>query len=134
MSTISHFSLLCFFYYYHLFTLRCLFYLACLCNELLLFKHLYFELIMFFFVNEVMDICHSIHDSTNNGDDMCLVDSATTHTILRSDKYFSNLSRMKANVNTISGTANLIEGSGRAIILMPRGTKIIIDDALLSTK
>ena len=81
-----------------------------------------------------MDICHSIHDSTNNGDDMCLVDSATTHTILRSDKYFSNLSRMKANVNTISGTANLIEGSGRAIILMPRGTKIIIDDALLSTK
>ena len=37
-------------------------------------------------------------------------------------------------MNTISGSAKLIEGSGRANILLPGGTKIHIDDALYSTK
>ena len=36
--------------------------------------------------------------------------------------------------NTISDSAKLIEGSGRANILLPGGTKIHIDDALYSTK
>ena len=35
-------------------------------------------------------------------------------------------------MNTISGSAKLIEGSGRANILLPGGTKIHIDDALYS--
>ncbi|KAG4192625.1 hypothetical protein ERO13_A07G173700v2 [Gossypium hirsutum] len=39
-----------------------------------------------------------------------------------------------AHVNTISGSSKLIEGSGRAIILLPKGTKFIIDDVLYSTK
>ncbi|KAB2044514.1 hypothetical protein ES319_D01G096000v1, partial [Gossypium barbadense] len=39
-----------------------------------------------------------------------------------------------AHVNTISGSSKLIEGSGRAIILLPKGTKFVIDDALYSTK
>ncbi|TYH06032.1 hypothetical protein ES288_A08G126000v1, partial [Gossypium darwinii] len=39
-----------------------------------------------------------------------------------------------AHVNTISGNSKLIEGSGRAIILLPKYTKFIIDDALYSTK
>ncbi|TYG98680.1 hypothetical protein ES288_A10G136700v1, partial [Gossypium darwinii] len=39
-----------------------------------------------------------------------------------------------AHVNTILGSSKLIEGSGRAIILLPKGTKFIIDDALYSTK
>ena len=37
-------------------------------------------------------------------------------------------------MNTISGSEKLIEGSGRANILLPGGTKIHIDDALYSTK
>ena len=36
--------------------------------------------------------------------------------------------------NTISGNTKLIEGSGRANILLPRETKFIIEDALFSTK
>ena len=56
--------------------------------------------------------------------DICLADSATTHTILRNQKYFLNLTLLKANVNTISGPADLIEGSGRAMILLPNNTKI----------
>ncbi|KAB2062525.1 hypothetical protein ES319_A10G158400v1, partial [Gossypium barbadense] len=39
-----------------------------------------------------------------------------------------------AHVNTISGSSKLIEGSGRAIILLPKYTKFIIDNALYSTK
>ncbi|TYJ26271.1 hypothetical protein E1A91_A07G108400v1 [Gossypium mustelinum] len=65
---------------------------------------------------------------------MCLTDSATTHTILKDKKYFSHLTMSNAHVNTISGSSKLIEGSGRAIILLPKGTKFIIDDALYSTK
>ncbi|KAK8264478.1 hypothetical protein V6Z11_D12G110700 [Gossypium hirsutum] len=39
-----------------------------------------------------------------------------------------------AHVNTISGSSKLIEGSGRAIILLPKGTKFDIDDVLYSIK
>jgi hypothetical protein len=36
----------------------------------------------------------------------------------------------ETNIHTISDTSNLIEGSGRACILLPKGTKLMIDDAL----
>jgi hypothetical protein len=60
------------------------------------------------------------------GENLCLVDSCTTHTILRDKKYFQNLILNKANVNTISGLSNLIESSGRANIILPKGTKFCI--------
>ena len=41
----------------------------------------------------------------------CLVDSATTYTILKDKKYFQNLIFTKAKVNTIFGSSNIIEGS-----------------------
>ncbi|TYJ27310.1 hypothetical protein E1A91_A07G177600v1, partial [Gossypium mustelinum] len=39
-----------------------------------------------------------------------------------------------AYVNTISGSSKLIECFRRAIILLPKGTKFVINDALYSTK
>ncbi|KAB1670230.1 hypothetical protein E1A91_A03G095200v1, partial [Gossypium mustelinum] len=39
-----------------------------------------------------------------------------------------------AHINTISISSKLIEGSGRAILLLPKGTKFVIDDDLFSTK
>jgi GAG-pre-integrase domain len=66
--------------------------------------------------------------------DECLVDSGTTNTILKSNKYFSQLSHAEADVNIIFGISNLIEGSGRAYILLPEGTKLIINDTLYSSK
>ncbi|TYJ39554.1 hypothetical protein E1A91_A04G077500v1, partial [Gossypium mustelinum] len=39
-----------------------------------------------------------------------------------------------AHINTISSSSKLIEGFERAIILLPKGTKFFIDDALFSTK
>ncbi|CAN1247782.1 hypothetical protein LINPERPRIM_LOCUS6489 [Linum perenne] len=65
---------------------------------------------------------------------MCIIDSASTHTIFKDKKYFSYLVMREANVSTISGSTNLIEGSGRANVLLHRGTKMNIEDALYSTK
>ena len=63
-------------------------------------------------------------------EDFCLANSATTHTILKDKRHFQSLILCKSNVNTISGSSNLIEGSKRAIIMLPRDTKLCIDDVL----
>ena len=78
-----------------------------------------------------MDIFHSrnCHILKEN---ICLVHSATTHTILKNEKYFTYFQKRSGNVNTISGSTNIIEGSGRAYLLLPGGTKFVIDDALFS--
>jgi hypothetical protein len=68
------------------------------------------------------------------GEDLCLADSCTTHTILRDKKYFQYLILNKVSINIISGSLNLIEDSGRANIILPKGTKLCIDDALYSSK
>ena len=66
--------------------------------------------------------------------DACLVDCSTTHTILHDKKYFSNLTLVPFNVQTISSLVDLIKGSERATIVLPDGTKFQIDDALYSNK
>ena len=53
-------------------------------------------------------------DAMISKENPCLVDSGTTNTILKSKKYFSQLHLGETNIYTISGTGNLIEGSGRA--------------------
>ena len=66
--------------------------------------------------------------------DACLADCATTHMILRDKKYFSNFTLAQSNVHTISGRVNLIKGSGKATIILPKGIKLKIEDALYSNK
>ena len=73
-------------------------------------------------------------DAVISKEDSCLVDSRTTNTILKSKKYFSQLHLGETNIHTISGTSNLIEGSEGACILLPKGTKLIIHDALYSSR
>ena len=69
-----------------------------------------------------------------NDDDICLAAYATTHTILREKTDFLNLIVTNASVSTISCTSYLIEGSGRANIMLPNGTRFHINDALYSSK
>ena len=64
-------------------------------------------------------------------EELCLVDSATTNTILREIKYFQTLTKSKGKVTTIVGRDAVIVGSGRAIIILPMGTQLVIEDALL---
>ena len=81
-----------------------------------------------------MDLCVGSLGSKINGGEICLANIATTHTILRDEKYFSHITLVEANVNTISGPADLINGSGRATIMLPCGTIFHINDALYSIK
>ncbi|KAL4038648.1 hypothetical protein IC575_002271 [Cucumis melo] len=81
-----------------------------------------------------MDISHILVDSKMNNEDLCLADSATTHTIHKSKKYFSTLTMLEANVNTISGSTSLIEGFGRVNLILPKGIKFTISNALFSSK
>ena len=66
--------------------------------------------------------------------DACLANCATTQTILRDKKYFSNFTLAQSNVHTISGLVNLIKGFGKATIILPKDTKLQIEDALYSNK
>ena len=66
--------------------------------------------------------------------DACLANCAITHTILRYKKYFSNFTLAQFNVHTISGPVDLIKGSGRATIIIPKDTKFQIEDALYYNK
>ena len=68
-----------------------------------------------------------------NCKELCLADSATTHTILKDKKYFSQLTLVDANVDTISGL-DLIKGSRRLNIMLSGGTTFIINDALFSSR
>ena len=69
-----------------------------------------------------------------NEDDVCLADCATTHTILWDKRYFLELALIKANVSTISGTTNLVEGFRKTNIMLPNWTRLHINDALYSSK
>lgn len=74
---------------------------------------------IYLFLYEGMNMDHGCPQLKKDGEDICLADSATTHTILRDRKYFSNLISTRANVTTISGPADLIDGSGEAQIMLP---------------
>ena len=94
-----------------------------------------FTIIYFIYVIlKNMDNPQIMFGSKTNHEDICVVDSGTTHAIFKDQKYFSYLHKEKANVSTISGNISLIEGSGRAIIFLSKGTKLIIDNALFSSK
>ncbi|KAM2544624.1 hypothetical protein TB1_016290 [Malus domestica] len=64
----------------------------------------------------------------------CLADSATTHTVLRERIYFTNFVPKNAHLTTLSGPSNLIEGYGKARIMLSNGTILTIVEALYSPR
>ena len=64
-------------------------------------------------------------------EEMCLVDSCTTNTILEEVKFFQTLTKREGQVLTIAGRDAMIVCSGRATIILPMGTQIHIQEALL---
>ena len=68
----------------------------------------------------------------SSGEVSCLADSATTLTILSERHYFTNLISKKALLTTLSGPSNLIEGYGKAHIMLSNGTILTINEALYS--
>ena len=53
-----------------------------------------------------------------------LADSATMHAILCERHYFTNFVHKNAPLTTRSGSSNLIEGYGKAYIMLSNGTKL----------
>ena len=82
----------------------------------------------------VISEIHVLFGLKMNEDDVWLTDCATTHTILQDKIYFLELTLIKANVSTIFGITNLVEGSGRTNIMVPNGTRFHINDALYYSK
>ncbi|KAK6153158.1 hypothetical protein DH2020_012797 [Rehmannia glutinosa] len=66
--------------------------------------------------------------------DYCLLDSATTHSILTNKVYFSSVKLCKAQVTTISGPIEIIDGSGNATLMLLNGAILQIENALLSSR
>src|SRR6185437_11778335 len=64
-------------------------------------------------------------------EELFLVDSCTTNSILRETKYFQTLTKKEGNIVTIAGHDAFIVGSGQATITLPMGTQITIEDVLL---
>jgi hypothetical protein len=64
-------------------------------------------------------------------EEVCLVDSGTTNSILRETKYFQTLTKRKGNVLTITRHDATIVGSGCATIVLAMGTQITVENALL---
>ncbi|KAM1760399.1 hypothetical protein ACFX12_003275 [Malus domestica] len=70
----------------------------------------------------------------SSGEVSYLADSATTHTILRERHYFTNLIPKKAHLTNLLGSSNLIEGYGKAHIMLSNGTILTIKEALYSPR
>ena len=66
-------------------------------------------------------------------EDVCLLNNATKHTILRSKEYFSYLAWHKINVHTISGLIKIIKGYENVTIIFPNDTTLYLEDSLLSS-
>jgi hypothetical protein len=71
------------------------------------------------------------HGESLMEEEMCLVDSCVTNSILRETKYFHTITRRSGNILTIAGRDAKIDGFGRATITFPNGTQVTIEDALL---
>jgi hypothetical protein len=64
-------------------------------------------------------------------EEMCLVDSYTTNTILRETKYFQTLTKRTGNILTIAGRDACIVGSEKVTIILLMGTQVTIKNVLL---
>ena len=78
-----------------------------------------------------MDASTSLTPRVKITGDICLADCVTTHSILLQKKYFSQLTLAPSNVTTIFGLVNLIEGFGKATIILPGGTILHLQDATM---
>ena len=73
-------------------------------------------------------------ENTEKKEDVCLLDSASTHTIFRSRHFFSSMTLRKAHVHTIYGPIPIIDGFGNATIVLAKGTIPHIENAFLSSR
>jgi hypothetical protein len=64
-------------------------------------------------------------------EEICLVDSYTTNTILMEMKYIQTLTKRTRNILTIAGRDACIVGSEKATIILSIGIQVTLENALL---
>ena len=64
-------------------------------------------------------------------EELCLIDSCTIDTIFRDTRYFQTIRKNDENITTITGSDTHIVGVGRATIILPNGTELVVQEALL---
>jgi hypothetical protein len=64
-------------------------------------------------------------------EEICLVNSCTTNTIVRETKYFQTLIERMGNILTITEHDTYIVGSEKATITLPMDTQVTTENALL---
>ena len=68
------------------------------------------------------------------GEIECLVDSGTTHTVLRNMQLFVKLIAYNSSMTTMIGSSHVIQGRGTAQFLLPNGTMFQVTDALYAPR
>lgn len=64
----------------------------------------------------------------------CIIDSGTSHTILRNRNYFKGITPSHRHITTITGEQRIEEGHGPAVVILPKGTTIEIESAIFAPK
>jgi hypothetical protein len=64
-------------------------------------------------------------------EEICLIDSATTNTILWATKYFQTLAKKAGNIMKIAGSNAHVVGTGSATIVLPMGSQLVIKGCLV---
>jgi hypothetical protein len=60
----------------------------------------------------------------------CIIDSGTSHSILRDNKYFASTTSSSGVITTITGQNQLEEGYGLAIVVLPGKTTLKIKSSI----
>jgi len=83
---------------------------------------------------EIHMVQQSVNETILDYHDTCIIDSGTTHSILRDSRLFHKITPSRRSLNTIDGPSQLEEGHGPATIRMPQGTLIEIASAIYSPR
>ncbi len=83
-----------------------------------------------------MPVTHLISIQTYNSiptsDDLYILDSGTSHTILKRREYFQHITPSNRQVTMITSTNQLEQGHGPARVILPNQTVIHIADAIFA--
>jgi peptide/histidine transporter 3/4 len=86
------------------------------------------------YIFELINNTSHLFVGMNRGELECLVDSGTTHTILRNRQLFIELIAYNSSVTTMIGSSQVIKGRGTAKFLLPDGTTFKVTDALYAPR
>lgn len=75
---------------------------------------------------------HTAHILPLDSMDNCIIDSGTTHSILRDKRFFRYITPSTRPLTTIAGQQSIEQGHGPASVKLPNGTTIDMQDAVFA--